>query len=310
MARLWPALLAMVVVCNVLFILTHQRYPVFASFAALTYTTNYAAVIYGHHLPGYGPTWSLAVEEHFYLIWPLVAIYCLRRWALRGLLRGALLLCVGALAWRAVLLFLDAPSRLFYIGSFERADALLFGCAAAVAVRLGWRPGRWALPLGLTLIVLHLTGNVLNTALLNSTVLGIGGALVCVGLDCSAPRFVRRALSLRPVVWMGVMSYGIYLWHGPLITIREAAGLTREWNALSVFAAFVLAAFSHRYLERPVRQWARGVDIANIPVRVALVDGARAALRRIGQRQSVPDETAPLIVEARQPSDPAPTQRP
>jgi peptidoglycan/LPS O-acetylase OafA/YrhL len=69
-ARLLPALLLVVLVCDLLFAAAGALHPVIASVAVLFYAGNYAALWIGQFLPGYGHTWSLAIEEHFYVLCP------------------------------------------------------------------------------------------------------------------------------------------------------------------------------------------------------------------------------------------------
>ena len=133
-ARLVPALLLVLVVCDALSCRERPR-PLRGSLAALTYTSNYAQVLQPDFVGGYGPTWTLAVEEHFYILWPLALLSFLRRFPLRTALQATLAVCLAALLWRAALAAMHVRHSLLAIGSVERADALLYGCAAAIAVR-------------------------------------------------------------------------------------------------------------------------------------------------------------------------------
>ena len=129
-ARLVPALLLVVVVCNALFVLANDYGPLRGSLAALTYTSNYAQVLQHDFVLGYGPTWTLAVEEHFYILWPLALLWLVRRYPLRTALQATLAICLAALLWRAALAAMHVRYSLLGLGSVERADALLYGCAA------------------------------------------------------------------------------------------------------------------------------------------------------------------------------------
>src|SRR5207302_205730 len=93
---------------------------------------------------------------------------------------------------------------------------------------------------------------------LGSALLGAAAAAVVVGLDYAAPARVRSFLSLKGVVTIGVLSYGIYLWHGPLMRLAKDFGYSsRGWRVVVACVAVLVAAASHRYLETPVRSWAR-----------------------------------------------------
>ncbi|MCA1599727.1 MAG: acyltransferase, partial [Chloroflexi bacterium] len=125
--RLVPALVLAVIVMDVLFVIAGDYVPLPGSVAALTYTANYWEIVDGDSVGGFGPTWSLAVEEHFYLLWPLALLFMMRRWGLHVALWATLAICVGAMVWRGVLAVLGAPEAWLAIGSLERADALLYG---------------------------------------------------------------------------------------------------------------------------------------------------------------------------------------
>jgi peptidoglycan/LPS O-acetylase OafA/YrhL len=257
-ARLFPALLLMLVLCNILFVALGRRGVLRESVAALLYLANYATVAIGEYLTGYGQTWSLAIEEHFYLVWPIVLLWLLgRRRGLRALLRWTLLAAAAALAWRTVLLFgTDAPTLLLYHGSVERADALLYGCAAAVAVRMGWRPRAWLgwFAVAALALVVVVSDNGPAGITLVQAVTGVASAALMVTLD-HVPGRLRRLLTLLPVVWVGLVSYGIYLWHWPLLIMSSTLGY--DQLVVRMFVGFVLtptvAAASYYFLERPVR---------------------------------------------------------
>jgi peptidoglycan/LPS O-acetylase OafA/YrhL len=260
-ARLVPALLLVVVVCNALFALQGDYGPLKGSVPAITYTANYAEVLNGRLVAAYGPTWSLAIEEHFYLLWPLVLLTLVTRFGLKVSLRATLALCAVDLLWRAIAAAIWANYTLLSIGSLERADSLLYGCAAAIAVRMGWRPPAWVVWAGVCVIaaapfLFHTEG---FTAMVpGSALLGIATAAVVVGLDYAAPKWLRDICSLRAVVAIGVLSYGIYLWHGPLMRLASDLGYSgRAWRLVAASVSVVAAAASHRYLEAPIRSWAR-----------------------------------------------------
>ena len=261
-ARLVPALVVVLVVCDVLFAIAHDYRQLRGSLAALTYTANYAEILSSNFVGGFGPTWSLAVEEHFYLLWPLLLLALTRRFGLRTALHATLAVCFAALAWRGVLALLNVRYSLLEIGSFERADALLYGCAAAIALRLGWRPPRWVFWAGLGLV--GITPVILNHesyggSVLGAAMLALAAAGLVVGMEYAAPEWLRRCLSVRGVVTIGVLSYGIYLWHGPLMWAAQDYGYSgSNWRAVAALLAIVVAGVSHRYLEVPVRSWARG----------------------------------------------------
>jgi len=268
-ARLLPALLLVVLVCDLMFALVGLTGALKGSVAALAYLANYATILHGDYLQGYGHTWSLAVEEHFYAVWPLALVALLRRQGLRRALGWTLGACVAALAWRAVLLTFDGWSgQWFGINheTFARADSLLYGCAAAMAVRCGWRPRAWmawasvaaiAALIAIDLpIAVDLPDDVGATA--GQALLAMACAVLVVTVDHTGSP-VRSALSFGPLVRLGVISYGVYLWHYPLLWVGYELGYSDVTARVLVGAvlATVVAAASYRWLERPVRQAVR-----------------------------------------------------
>jgi peptidoglycan/LPS O-acetylase OafA/YrhL len=214
--------------------------------------------------------WSLAVEEQFYLIWPVLLCAGLRlvgpRWTLRIVLIGIAVLVTGrAASWTTL-----GPA--VYFRTDTRADALLVGVALSLAYALDMRPSRrvallWG-GVGATVLLgmaLRYDINVLGErelALGGFTVVALaaGGVLVAA-LELSLP-----PLSWRPVVGVGRISYGLYLWHYPIATLVHArlAGDASPF-AVIVVLSFIAAMLSHRYVERPFLRLKRRVA-ASAPV--------------------------------------------
>ncbi|MGV9194739.1 acyltransferase family protein [Microbacterium sp. MC2] len=211
--------------------------------------------------------WSLAVEEQFYLLWPLLLPLFLllrRRWRVTA----ALLLGAASAGWAAVALNVADPTRTYY-GTDTHAFGLLLGVALAFAVHAlplrRVRPG-WGGAVG----VLALVGLVaVATPEPTSTVWTFPGALVLTSalttviiLVAIAPgSWFGRALDIAPLRWVGERSYGIYLWHWPLVVLLTAAvaGTTADAGVpvpvgLAALALTLAAAeLSYRFVEQPVR---------------------------------------------------------
>ncbi|HXW35700.1 MAG TPA: acyltransferase family protein [Acidimicrobiales bacterium] len=244
-------------------------------------------------------TWSLAVEEQYYLIWPLVALFVLKRSGRRGM---AVVAGVGALASAALMASLYSAGysvdRLYY-GTDTRAQALLVGSflgatgiaplrtAAGTAIekvnasRHKLSRTRFVVGIGLfcTVVLLwcfHVFGG-------GPAFLFEGGfllvALAAAGLIASVvivPRsLLGRALSLSPVVFLGRISYGVYLYHWPLFLAINGAhtGLRgAELLAVRLATTLVVATASFIFLEEPIRthrflpRWRAGWAIAGASI--------------------------------------------
>jgi peptidoglycan/LPS O-acetylase OafA/YrhL len=215
--------------------------------------------------------WSLAVEEQYYLIWPVVLIVFFRFRSPRWLILTVILSGVGASTIAAAVLYdpFADPSRVYY-GTDTRALAPLVGAALALAAQ-PWRH-RVRLPaanrLGLdlagvaalvALIVVAATIRDTDPPLYGAGFLGIAAlGAVLVGVAGHPGTLVGRVLGITPLRWLGERSYGIYLWHWPICGLTRPGvdiPLTGWANAiLRVGLTLALAQLSYVLIERPIRR--------------------------------------------------------
>ena len=252
-----PGLVLSVVVCSALFLLIGHKREVLNGIFAITYTANYAAIMTGHHLSGFGHAWSLAVEEHFYIIWPTVLLLLIRRFRTWQVAVVIAILCLLVLIWRGYLAQSGVDRQLWlYVGSIERLDAMLYGAIAAVLVtgrlhRLNaWVS--WLLPLGVLALLLSISTEI--AAMWSSTLLGLAGTAVVLALDAHPCGGARRLLSTQWLVSVGVLSYSLYLWHLPIYQLVEnILGREIEYKILALGLTWVAAWASYHHFEVPVR---------------------------------------------------------
>ncbi|WP_345761714.1 acyltransferase family protein [Diaminobutyricibacter sp. McL0608] len=219
--------------------------------------------------------WSVSVEEQFYLVWPLIVLLVAWR-GVRVQGRVAAIALVGAGVSLALMIaFVDPadPTRA-YMGSDTRAFSILLGAAAATGpVRSVLRrvTGLWRDGISVALILVLAAIWVMADGT-RSTWLFTGGLFLHSALSAGLIGLIANGsggpvaslLGWRPLRWVGRISYGLYLWHWPVIVLLTTlnTGLT-GWlmTATVVGIATVLAALSHRFVENPVRfhaGWARG----------------------------------------------------
>jgi len=230
--RLLPALYAFVLVTIVgygLGLWANKPADPFAIVAVLGYVGNWASAA-GVEPGMFGHTWSLAVEEQFYILWPAVLLLALRLGERRTTAIVLLSLAILVLPWREFVMNTGGYLRA-YVGTDTQADALFFGCAIAL---LGTRLPSWAGWLGIAglVAVAEKWGNIVPFFSLSA----VASALAVAG--CPA------ALGWRPLAYIGRISYGLYLWHYLFI-----------WSGIpwpvAIAATLATASISYRYLEQP-----------------------------------------------------------
>ncbi|MCX2928416.1 acyltransferase family protein [Streptomyces sp. NEAU-W12] len=218
-----------------------------------------------------GHTWSLGVEEQFYLVWPLLLLVLLRRTGARTVLGWVAVLCVLPVLWRTVLWDPTAAHRI-YNGPDTRVDQLLVGALLAlVLARLRaddprralvrrWA-GRLCWPalalLGLIAWQVPITGvSAWNpvwytVGFLAAAVLTAG---VVAAMELRPRSWPSRLLSASAPAWVGRnLSYGMYLWHYPVIRLLHDLGVEGGRLLPAGFAVTVAAALaSYLLVERPL----------------------------------------------------------
>ncbi len=218
----------------------------------------------------FGHFWSLAVEEQFYIVWPLLLLGLILLLKRKSLLTFYILtLAVVSAAAMAILYNPDLdPSRVYY-GTDTRAFALLAGAALAVvwpsrslssAVGAGMRIGLEAVGLAALAFLAYamLTGSEYDSSLYGGGMaLQSVAAMLLVGVLAHPASLLARVFGMAPLRWIGRHSYGLYLWHYPVIALTtpsvDTDGVDLPRIALQLAATFALAALSLKYIEDPIR---------------------------------------------------------
>jgi peptidoglycan/LPS O-acetylase OafA/YrhL len=265
--RLIPALLialAGFVVLSTVLVLAAADVPTLrVALAAAAYSALYVANLvqaFDEQLPpGLRHTWSLGIEEQFYVVWPLVLLAALRLRASWRAIAVGLCLTIALITAHRLRLHLDGASTLrTAFAPDTRSDSLLWGCLFGVALHAGLRGPiasaavrRWAsFAGGLTVCSLLFVSPTHHTMILGLwPVFAVAAALVV--LRCAVDMVSRTArwLSARWLVYVGRISYGLYLWHVILLwTPPDDVSIP---GGVRIAAAFVAAALSYRYVEAP-----------------------------------------------------------
>jgi peptidoglycan/LPS O-acetylase OafA/YrhL len=222
--------------------------------------------------PGQGTAlvhlWSLSVEEQFYFIWPFLLILSL---SLFGRKRSLYVVCASiilVITWRFALLSELSPSLYYRIyASFDtRIDELLIGSALALS---GYRPGKaivrpvkllWPIVIILFTIILVKLDSVTWEGVSSYPLIGAGTAWLIVVATTEENTVLSKLLTFAPLVALGRISYGVYLWHFLIIHEINRRPLTMHLNLLLAFAlTLIVSIASYRLIEQPALRFGRRV---------------------------------------------------
>jgi peptidoglycan/LPS O-acetylase OafA/YrhL len=296
--RLMPACVVFILLAGGAFCLAGGRVGLAGWLAALFYGANYYDLVTGYRstLAGvrhpFNILWSLAIEEHFYAVWPLLLAAA---WRWRRVALAVLGVCTAVLVWRAFLFHAcygpgviawrhaclpQNPSPLWrynrlYMATDTRFDSIAWGALLALGDK---RLGGKAAWLGAALLAASflLPGPFARWVLRPSLQ---GAALYCLVPSLLHGAGVTRQLLAAPVaVFIGRLSYSLYLWHWAALAVadRLAGGNTLRWLGIAVPLAAGLAMASYFGIERPMLTLRRRFG-SHAPLTLGEITGAAPA---------------------------------
>lgn len=284
-ARLYPLVVAVVII-GITQRLTRPdaiATPSWGSILSISfYFANFQQLTHPADLfNAWGPLWSLAIEEQFYIVWPTILILLLgRSFDLR---RPLIVVCVLAVtiwvyrtwSWLSVTSAhpdfeqLGDAWRTFYFSTFHRPDGLMIGCATAIIlamprrrvtraiIRFAHRMRHVAIVVALAIVVAASYGNAGWQVCWGLSVFNLMGALILIELLEYPGTWLTRVLSMRAFLWVGRRSYGIYVLHLFILMIFiNTLGLTSlPWIFVATAVIILVAGLSYRFYENPIRRW-------------------------------------------------------
>jgi len=264
--RLYPALLFMLGGSTILFWISGFPGPSWLeSMAGVFYFSNVYQLLgnmgLAHPTMSWRPLWSLAVEEHFYLVFPalMVILGAFRKRFLTAIIVLLILIPV----WRTVIAFNGwfDPAAYTYMMTDTRIDSILWGCLLSVTLDrkpwhgfLGHLTG-WV-PILLSLGVLMMTFLIRDEVFRMTLRYSVQGASIFVLVlnfyFFSKIAFLMKFFELKFLSYIGILSYGIYLWHFPILDwLHKVLSSTTLATLLTLPLTFILAHVSYRYVEMP-----------------------------------------------------------
>lgn len=266
--RLMPALVMAVLLFTAIDLVFGIHNPVtvlWSSAASLLYVSNFVRTYDAWNMIEFGHTWSLAIEEQFYLIWP--ALFLGLAWLaprFRGALLGALLAFVALTAWRYGMMANDYPKGRIWSSFESRSPAIFLGAAFALLPRSGLISDNWlrpilraVAPVGLAAVMFVLVVN-RDYMLWQQPLVLLGTAALVLHLSMDGEGWLASMFSVGWLAWTGRISYGIYLYHYPLwyLTIARWSLPNDIEQAICLFVltplTYVLAWASFKYVEQPI----------------------------------------------------------
>jgi peptidoglycan/LPS O-acetylase OafA/YrhL len=313
--RLGPALVAMLIVyCVASFILydkARARGNCGDALIVLFYIANWVRVFTKNQLGLLAHTWSLSAEEQFYFLWPLLLLLLLRVTRKRSYVvaAAAVIALFSYLAGLRLALH-GAPNRRLCFALDSRADTLMVGCILGVILSSGLITEKMKRALTRLLPVLAPLAlvSLLAFSLYDYKVIGIfhyggfvalallAGVLILeVMLSRRSP--VKWLLSMKWLVWVGSVSYGLYLWHWPIVYGMTTFGF-RGWTVVLVGGpvTFLIVVLSYYFLEKPILEHKKrfvpteakaAAEKATIPTGSEMAEGQLVSKRTLDPRTRV-----------------------
>ncbi|MFN2501635.1 MAG: acyltransferase family protein [Pyrinomonadaceae bacterium] len=284
--RLMPALTLLLSVFGAYIIATKSggelKDSAFSMLYALLYVSDFALALGYSDLGALSHTWSLAIEEHFYLLYPPILVFFLAKKMSRSAIFHVFAGLMVVIAVNRLYLWGPTPgevSRVFY-GFDTHADGLMVGCLLGLSLSWGRLPPvKWYLSLAagiclfFAIAFLKWDSSIYAYGL---PIINLSTAFVIAYAVTSRPAWLANN---KPLVWIGRISYGLYLWHHLIFIVVRQRVTDSPWGILVVgsLVSISCAALSFYLLERPCLRLKARFVTGKPPKDSVATDGAISA---------------------------------
>jgi peptidoglycan/LPS O-acetylase OafA/YrhL len=233
---------------------------------AIGYIANYAQYFGLPNNPFLGHTWSLSIEEHYYLIWPLALLLMLRaQWRRSTIVGVMVLLILISLGFRAYYWIQDQRELRAYFFTLARLDGVLIGSLAALTLAWGYAPRSpravMLLKLGALVSLVSFCSFAVNGTLgpiyfLGGVVLNLGMAVLICSLMLAPIKPIAAIFENKALMYLGKISYGLYLWHPCVYAlVRNFDSGRQEYRWLICLPlTLAVSVLSFLFVERPLQK--------------------------------------------------------
>lgn len=234
--------------------------------------------------------WSLAIEEQFYLVWPIFLMLWLkvRRGSVRGLPTVLALLALASAIYMAWLYVPGADPSKVYFNTFARAQSLMIGCIVGIWITRNSQRRiipAWPAPVGMialvAMVVMPLAVDSQSAWIYHGGFLAVSVMAALLGASVFTDRqsAVARLTRLRPLPWLGRLTYGLYIWHWPIFVIldEDRTGLPfLPLLALRLGVTILVAHLFDRFVDAPIHAGALSRWKVRTPLKALVAAGTAA----------------------------------